>query len=108
MDDESNEWIGNVAFGEIPETWLNIDMETHEVEKVTPTGVKHVQVEYLNPDAPIVRDDRVPMTKNDFRELENAVRLGGTEFLQRILEIGRTTYYQEEDLDEPIDPQAID
>ncbi len=108
LDDENEEWINNAAFGDIPETWMGIDTSTHQVAKMTPGGDEHFVQEYVCPTTPIVRDDRVPMTRDGFRELENAVRLGGTEFLQRILEIGRTSYFREEDLDEPIDPETID
>ena len=107
-DDEMDEWIGAVSFGEIPETWMEIDTDRHRVEKVSPQGIKHVVHEYVNPAAPIVRDDRVPMTKKDFLQLQRAVRLGGTEFVQRILQVGAKVYIDDEELDEPIDPLTID
>ena len=107
-DDELDEWIGAVSFGEIPETWMEIDTSRGRLGKVTPGGDKHFEHVYVNPAAPIVRDDRVPMTKKDFLQLQRAVRLGGTEFVQRILQVGAKVYCDEEDLDEPIDPQTID
>ena len=48
------------------------------------------------------------MTKKGFLELRRAARLGGAEFLQRILEVGAKVYFGDEDLDGPIDPQNID
>jgi uncharacterized protein (DUF1778 family) len=90
----------------VPARWLEISTERRSESADEPK--RYTLPDFECPDAPIIRDNRVPMTKNDFLQLQRAVRLGGTEFLQRILEIGRTSHFQEEDLDEPIDPQTID
>ena len=54
------------------------------------------------------QERRDPMTKKGFLELRRAARLGGAEFLQRILGVEAKVYFGDEDLDEPIDPQTID
>ena len=61
--------------------------------------------------SPIIRDDRVPMTLADFQELRRAVRLGGAEFLQRVLEIGAARFFDDKkvlEIPEPVDPGNVD
>ena len=105
--EEINEFdgqMGSLGGGDLPERWLRIDTDLPICDFDAETEVDN----YINGDAPIIRDNRVPMTKKGFLELRRAARLGGAEILQRILEVRAKVYFGDEDLDEPIDPQTID
>jgi hypothetical protein len=108
-EDEWDEWAGSGGAGQPPEAWAYVDLGVDE----DATPERHITT-YVNGQAPIIRDDRDPMTRGDFRQLQRAVRLGGTEFLQVVLRTGDRIYSSRGELDttieaiEPIDPQAID
>ena len=103
--DERDEWAGKDGSGEPPEAWAAVDVGIENEGSMQDAR----ETVFNNPEAPIIRDNRVPMTPEDFRQLRKAVRLGGTEFVQNILRIGKNAFFAEEEpLDEPIDPQNVD
>jgi len=112
--EEQNEWdgAGGTNTGTAcPERWLELNTENWVKEHKGPgpgDDVIWLETRYEQPEAPVIRDNRVPLTKEDFLRIQRAARLGGTEFLQCVLQIGAKMYCEDEDLDEPIDPEIID